>query len=87
MGQLFPVQLGNLLSVQHNLPFRQRIHTAQDIEQRGFTGTGGANNDHQLSLFHFKIRIVKGIDPHFTHMISFADILKFHKRHTASPHI
>ena len=77
--QLFFVQAGNFTAIQQDLAGAEGIHTAQNIQQCGFTGTGRADNDHQFALFNFKIHIVQRVDLHFACPIVFSDIMKLNK--------
>ena len=87
IGQLLAVQGRNLLSVQIDFTCRQSIHTAENIQKRGLTGTGRTDNNHQLAFFHFKGCIMERIDLHFTHFIGLANIMKLYKSHNFNSNI
>ena len=55
------------------------VHTAQDVQQGGLAGTGGAYDDAELPLVHIKVHVVGGSDLHTSGLVIFADVLKLHK--------
>ena len=55
------------------------VHAAQNVQQGGLAGTGGAYDDAELPLVHIKVHVVGGGDLHTSGLVIFADVLKLHK--------
>jgi hypothetical protein len=62
VGDLFLVQLPNILAFKEDLPARGPIQRADDIEQGALAGTGGANDGGGFSRVYFEAYAVKHND-------------------------
>ena len=51
-GQLLAIQVRDALSADHHLAAGRRIQTANEVEQRGLAGTGGAGDRQERPAFH-----------------------------------
>ena len=47
------------------------VHSAEDIQNRGFSRAGRAYNHRELAFVHRKRYAVDGIDCDFSHLVSF----------------
>ena len=83
-GELLLRVGGDLLPVQDHAPFRQGIHAAQDIQDRGLSCAGRADDHAELPFLDLKIHIPQGLDVHLAHMVDLFHIFKFHKGHAQS---
>lgn len=85
-GQPLGVVLGDIFSIHQNGTGSRCVHSAEQIQHSGFTGSAGADNDDELALVNFKIDTVGSTNLHFAHTINFGYILQFYiSVHQASP--
>ena len=76
--------LHDVAAVHQHLSLVGGIHSAQDIEDGGFTGAGGADNKGKFSLFDGKINTVAGGSDDLAGTVAFIYLLHFHKCHRSA---
>src|SRR5699024_7088386 len=84
-GELLLVIGRNLLSIQNDASLRQSVHPAQNVQDRRFARSGRPDDYAELSFLNSKIHISQRFDVHFSHVIDFFHIFKFHKGHAVTP--
>ena len=78
-GQPPGAERGDLLVAQEDLPLRQRVHPAQDVQQGRLARAAGPHDDAQLPLVHGKGGVPQRLDLHLAHLIYFLDAFKSNK--------
>ena len=81
LRQLPPVVAGDIPAIQLHRAAGEGIHTPQNIQQRGLSGTGGPYNDADLPLLHLKGGVPQRRDLHRSGVVDLADLFKFYKSH------
>ena len=64
----------NVLSVQKDAAGRGLVHAAEDVQQGGFPGAGGADDGKELSLFDAKGDVVKGMNRVLPRSVNLAQV-------------
>ena len=78
-GELLFVIAGDVLPIQPHVALAHGIHAAQDVEDGGFAGAGGAHNDADFPLLHGKAGVFQGVDFHLAHLINLSHIVEGNK--------
>ena len=73
---------GYFFPVEHNAAGCKAVHTAENIQKRGFSCTGCADNNAYFALFDLKGRILECFDAHLAHVICLFNFFKFNVRHS-----
>ena len=68
--------MGDVATVDHDRSRRGCIHTAQDVERRGFASAGCAENDGKLAALDSEVRAIKRVDLRFACAVCFNDVVE-----------
>ena len=74
--KLLVVIFRHIVSVNDYVPLGDGVHSAEHIQNGGFSRAGGTDDYHKLALFYVEADMVGGGDSNFAHGIAFANIFK-----------
>ena len=85
LRELTAVVAGDVPPVELHGAARERVHTAEDIQQRRLARARRTHDHADLALLDRKARVVQRGDLHLAGLIDFADVFKLHKCHCHHP--
>ena len=68
--------MGDVATVDHDRSRRGCVHTAQDVERRGFASAGRAENDGKLAALDDEVRSVERVDLRLARAVCFNDVVE-----------
>ena len=83
-GQLCAAVFGDVLAVDDDFAAVVGVHAAEDVQHRGFSGAGRAQDDGEFALFYGKRNVPVGIDGAAAHVIGLAAVYHFDVSHFSS---
>ena len=78
-GELLLGKGGNVFPLQQDLAVGERVHTTQNVQQRGLARAAGANDDAQFPPVHGEGGVLQGMDLHLTHLVGLFHMFKANK--------
>ena len=84
-GQLILVLSIDILPIHKDLAGGGAVNTAQNVQQSGFTGTGGADDGQELPLLHGEGNVVHRPHLIFTLSVYLTEMLDLHQLHSRVP--
>ena len=84
-GQLILVLGVDILPIHKDLAGGGAVNTAQNVQQSGFTGTGGADDGQELPLLHGEGNVVHRPHLIFTLSVYLTEMLDLHQLHSRVP--
>ena len=70
---------GDVLAAHVDLALGESVHAAEDVQQGGFAGTAGTDDDTQFTFAYGEGSVLQCVDGHVAHPVCFFHVFKAHK--------
>jgi hypothetical protein len=74
-GELVVIELGDIVTVEPVAALRRGVEAADEVHQRGFTGSGWAHDGNVLVVADAEVDAAEGVDLLVSHLIGLPEIV------------